>query len=148
MDKKVLYGGIGGIGCLLLLIILAVGAGGGWYYFNEQRKENEREAIRGLQNIADAQNNFFLKKANFKYGTFDELKSAGLLNSYGDWLQDGSHGYRAKIQIDGVVWTAVAEPKSYGFFDGQRSFIVTGDGKVHARNGAGATLTDPVASAY
>ena len=148
MNKKVVYGGIaGGVGCLALLIVLAAAAGG-WYYFNEQRKQNERYAIQGLQNIADAENNFFFKKLNFRYATYAELKSAGLLNSYGDWLGDGSRGYRVKIQIQDAAWTATAEPNSYGFFDGYRSFVVTGDGKVHGRNGAGATLNDPVVSPY
>lgn len=148
MNKRALYGGIaGGIGCLGLLILLAAAAAG-WYYFNEQRKENERYAIQGLQNIADAQNNFFFKKLNFRYGTIEELKSEGQLNSYGDWLQTGSHGYRARVQIQGATFIAVAEPVSYGFFNGYRSFIVTADGKVHGRNGAGATINDPLASPY
>lgn len=148
MNKKVLYGAIGGgIGCLGLLILLAAGIGG-WYYFNEQRKENERYAIYGLQSIHSAQNNFFYKKMNFRYGTIDELKSAGLLNSYGEWLQNGRRGYKARIIIDGVTWVAVAEPNSYSFFDGYRSFIVSFDGKVRGREGTGATLEDPIASIY
>ncbi len=147
--KKILLGVLGGLGCLGLLILMAA-AVAGYYYFNGQRETNEQYAIYGLQNIAKAQTEWRFSKGRGRYGTLDDLKNAGLLNSYGEWLGAGSHGYRLEMNITGNSFEAYASPKTYSWVNGRKSFVASIDGRVRgADHGGGrATGSDPPTSAY
>ena len=141
--KRILV--IGGLGCLGLLLVLIACLGAGYYYLNERTKSYERDAIQGLHNIAQAQKTFMAR--NFRYGTIDELDRSGQLNSYGEWLKRGSHGYRLDMDVDGLTYRALATPKSYGFGGGYRSFYMGADGTVRGadKKGLSASAGDPPA---
>lgn len=136
----------GGIGCLALFVLLIAVLGGGYYYFNEQARENERYAIYGLQNIAAAQRTFMLR--NGRYGNIDELQSSGQLNGYGHDLEGGSHGYHLMLEASGLTYRAHATPKSYGIFDGYRSFYLGSDGVIHGGDKRGMYASPSDLPAY
>jgi hypothetical protein len=136
---------LGGLGCLGLVLVIIAVAGGYYYYLNERTKSYEKDAIQGLHNIADAQKTFMTR--NFRYATIDELDRSGQLNTYGDYLKQGTHGYRLDMNVDGTTYRALATPMSYGRGGGYRSFYMGPDGIVKGadKKGLSASESDPPA---
>lgn len=141
--KRILL--FGGLGCAGLLLVLIACLGVGYYYLNERTTSYERDAIQGLHNIDQAQKTFMSQ--NFRYGTIDELDRSRQLNSYGEWLKRGTHGYRLDMEVDGQTYRVLATPKSYGFGGGYRSFYMGADGTVRGgdKKGLSASASDPPA---
>lgn len=136
---------LAGLGCLGLAVVVIAVAGGSYYYLTERTKSNEKDAIQGLHNIAEAQKTYMIR--NFRYGTIDELDRSGQLNGYGQDLKSGTHGYRLDMNVDGLTYRALATPKSYGLGGGYRSFYMGPDGTVRGadKKGLSASESDPPA---
>jgi hypothetical protein len=102
-----------------------------------------QEAIRAtLIKIHEAQMTFRSKKENGKYGTLQELLTAGLIDST---IATGNYrGYFVKVRVTDNSFEAVAIPQIYGQ-TGSWSFFVNEEGVIRGevKGGREATISDP-----
>jgi type II secretory pathway pseudopilin PulG len=128
-----------GVAMAMSLIVLAVAVPN---FMAARRAANEGAAQNSLRKIHAAEMTYQRTTGQGQYGTLPELQRAGLIDTE---LGSGTRsGYRFSVTVSGNDFDAHAVPESYGS-SGNRSFLVSSDGAIHAANkhGLDADSSDP-----
>lgn len=109
---------------------------------NSQIAVNEANVISHVYKAGYSQYQF--RESNGRFGTIEELGSAGLIDESFLRRSISDSGYRIEVRLKDNSFEIHATPVEYGW-SGRRSFYMTTDYAIHAadKRGRAATIKDP-----
>lgn len=112
------------------------------------RAANEGAALRTLMTIADAESKFQSAAGEGRYGTLQELATAGLIDA--TIVNGVQHRYAFEVKTDGASYEAMATPMKDDDFRGRSFYFSSREQFIRAakKGGVAATAFDPPLEQY